>query len=72
MIDAKTAHRIGSPEEHQNDAKILPLSVSRDTFEYVRSAWHMPRELLRMMLSTLPMAIEFSKYDETGASPIMG
>jgi hypothetical protein len=70
--NTKLALRIGSPEEHQSDAKILPLSISRDTFEHIRGAWHLPTELLRMMLSTLPMATRFSTYDDTGKSSIMG
>jgi hypothetical protein len=67
----RSLYRIGSPEEHQSDAKILPLSISRDTIEHIRRAWYLPTELLRMMLSTLPMAIEFSTSDEN-ESPIMG
>ncbi|KIW70713.1 hypothetical protein PV04_02957 [Phialophora macrospora] len=48
---------IGSPEEHSSDAEILPLPISRGTFETIRTTWSMPTELLRMMLSTLPIAV---------------
>ena len=47
----------------------LPLSISRNTFEYIRKAWRLSTELLRVMLSTLPIATEFSIYGDTGQSP---
>jgi hypothetical protein len=55
---------IGSPEEHHSDAKILPLPISRDAFEAVRTTWNMPTELLRMMLSSLPLAVPFTTTDD--------
>ncbi len=57
---------IGSPEQHQSDAEILPLPMSRETFETVRTDWNMPKELLRMMLSTLPVATEFRAVTRCG------
>ncbi|KIW89728.1 uncharacterized protein Z519_09885 [Cladophialophora bantiana CBS 173.52] len=57
---------IGSPEQHKSDAQILALPISRDTFETVRTAWNLPPELLRMMLSTLPIATEFRAKNSAG------
>ena len=57
---------IGAPEEHHSDAKILPLPISRSTFETVRIGWNMPTELLRMMLSSLPLAIPFTTTNSAG------
>lgn len=62
---------IGSPEQHESDAKILPLPISQDTFETIRNAWSLPTELLRMMLSTLPIATDFRTTDALG-DPITG
>lgn len=62
---------IGSPEQHQGDAEILPLPLSRDTFEAVRIGWGFPKELLRMMLSSLPIADDFRGTDAHG-SPVTG
>ncbi len=59
---------IGSPEQHQSDAKILSLPISRETFEAVRTAWGLPKELLRMMLSSLPITNEFRANDSLGRS----
>jgi Mg2+ and Co2+ transporter CorA len=50
---------IGSPEEHESDAKILPLPFSKTTFEAIRTQWKLPTELLRMMLSSLPLSLAF-------------
>lgn len=57
---------IGAPEEHHSDADILPLPVSRSTFETIRTGWNLPTELLRMMLSSLPLAVPFTATDNTG------
>ncbi|KIW76250.1 hypothetical protein Z517_10996 [Fonsecaea pedrosoi CBS 271.37] len=57
---------IGSPEQHKSDAQILPLPISQNTFEAVRTTWNLPTELLRMMLSTLPIATEFQTQALTG------
>ncbi|KAH0846134.1 hypothetical protein FOPE_12281 [Fonsecaea pedrosoi] len=57
---------IGSPEQHKSDAQILPLPISQNTFEAVRTTWNLPTELLRMMLSTLPIATEFQTQTLTG------
>ncbi|EXJ66084.1 uncharacterized protein A1O5_10699 [Cladophialophora psammophila CBS 110553] len=57
---------IGSPEQHKSDAQILALPISRHTFETVRTAWNLPPELLRMMLSTLPIATEFRAKNSAG------
>ncbi|KIW19609.1 hypothetical protein PV08_00182 [Exophiala spinifera] len=62
---------IGSPEQHQSDAEILPLPISRDTFEALRIAWGLPKELLRMMLSSLPIADDFKGTDAKGR-PVTG
>jgi hypothetical protein len=51
---------IGSPEVHENDAQIIELPFSPDTFEQIRSAWTLPTEFLRMLLSTLPIRTSFS------------
>ncbi|KAI7773202.1 hypothetical protein LA080_011616 [Diaporthe eres] len=50
---------MGRPEEHKSDAEILPLPISSGTFEEIQSTWSFPSELLRMMLSTMPLATEF-------------
>ena len=57
---------IGSPEVHENDAQILPMPFSTDTFEQIRSTWTLPTELLRMLLSTLPIRTSFSFDNPTG------
>ncbi|KAK6371653.1 hypothetical protein LTS17_008905 [Exophiala oligosperma] len=41
--------------------------MSRDTFEAVRIAWGFPKELLRMMLSSLPIADDFKATDVRGS-----
>jgi Mg2+ and Co2+ transporter CorA len=60
---------IGSPEEHESDAKILPLPFSKTTFEAIRTQWNMPTELLRMMLSSLPLSVPFKST--TGSAGIL-
>ncbi|EXJ62355.1 hypothetical protein A1O7_02789 [Cladophialophora yegresii CBS 114405] len=62
---------IGSPEQHSSDAEILPLPMSRETFEAVRTTWNMPKELLRMMLSTLPIATPIQTLNDL-AQPVNG
>ncbi|OQU97329.1 hypothetical protein CLAIMM_03275 [Cladophialophora immunda] len=57
---------VGSPEQHKSDAQILALPIARDTFETIRTTWNMPTELLRMMLSTLPIATEFRSRNSAG------
>ncbi|OAP61442.1 hypothetical protein AYL99_03645 [Fonsecaea erecta] len=57
---------IGSPEQHKSDAQILALPISRNTFETIRINWCLPTELLRMMLSTLPIATEFRTKNSAG------
>ncbi|KIX95065.1 uncharacterized protein Z520_09375 [Fonsecaea multimorphosa CBS 102226] len=57
---------IGSPEQHKSDAQILALPISRNTFETIRTTWSLPTELLRMMLSTLPIATEFQTKNSAG------
>ncbi|RMZ91466.1 hypothetical protein DV736_g1306, partial [Chaetothyriales sp. CBS 134916] len=57
---------IGSPEEHHSDAKILPLPLSPSTFETIRSLWNLPTELLRMMLSSLPLTVPLSIINHKG------
>ncbi|OCT50410.1 hypothetical protein CLCR_06891 [Cladophialophora carrionii] len=59
---------IGSPEQHSSDAEILPLPMSRETFETIRTTWNMPKELLRMMLSTLPIATPIQTLNAVGQS----
>ena len=59
---------IGSPEQHQSDAEILPLPFSHRTFETLRRAWDLPKELLRMMLSTLPISTGFRAVGASGES----
>lgn len=64
------SHRLqvimGRPEEHNSDAEILPLPMSSDTFEEIQSTWSFPSELLRMMLSTMPLATEFETENHMG------
>jgi hypothetical protein len=62
---------IGSPEQHHSDAEILPLPISSETFESIRLSWSMPQELLRMMLSTLPITTDFDAFDPSG-DPVSG
>jgi hypothetical protein len=57
--NAKLRILIGSPEIHSSDAEVLPLPLSKEVFEEVRAHWQLPKELLRMMLSTLPFAMRF-------------
>ena len=57
---------IGSSEEHFSDAKILPLPFSRGTFEDIRRVWSLPTELLRMMLSSLPLPVPFTTTASDG------
>lgn len=57
---------MGRPEEHNSDAEILPLPISSGTFEEIRSTWSFPSELLRMMLSTMPLATEFETESHIG------
>ncbi|KAF2103839.1 hypothetical protein NA57DRAFT_70047 [Rhizodiscina lignyota] len=60
---------ICSPEQHHNDAEVLPLPISRRSFQDMMRFWHLPTEFLRMLLSTMAIATTFSKKcDETGAS----
>lgn len=64
------SHRLqiimGRPEEHNSDAEILPLPMSSGTFEEIQSTWRFPSELLRMMLSTMPLATEFETENHIG------
>ncbi|RMZ83475.1 hypothetical protein DV737_g1584, partial [Chaetothyriales sp. CBS 132003] len=57
---------IGAPEEHHSDGKILPLPLSLSTFETIRALWNLPTELLRMMLSSLPLAVPLSPINHKG------
>lgn len=57
---------MGRPEEHNSDAEILPLPMLSGTFEEIQSAWSFPSELLRMMLSTMPLATEFETDSHIG------
>jgi hypothetical protein len=59
---------IGSPEVHETDAQVIPLPFSTDTFEQIRSTWTLPTELLRMLLSTLPIRTSFS-FDNPFGNP---
>lgn len=64
------SHRLqiimGRPEEHTSDAEILPLPMSSGTFAEIQSTWNFPSELLRMMLSTMPLATEFETESHIG------
>jgi hypothetical protein len=62
---------IGSPEEHHSDAEILPLPISCSTYKTVCTEWKLPTELLRMMLSTLPLTVSFDSTDADGC-PVTG
>lgn len=59
---------MGRPEEHNSDsdAEVLPLPMSSGTFKEIQSAWSFPSELLRMMLSTMPLATEFETESHVG------
>lgn len=59
---------IGSPEIHESDAGVQPLPFSADTFEQIRNTWTLPTELLRMMLSTLPIRTSLS-FDSPNGHP---
>lgn len=56
---------MGRPEEHNSDAEILPLPMSSGAFEETRSMCF-PSELLRMILSTMPLATEFETESHIG------
>ncbi|KAG6367499.1 hypothetical protein INS49_001689 [Diaporthe citri] len=58
---------MGRPEEHTSDAEILPLPMSSGAFEKIQSTWSFPSELLRMMLSTMPLATEFETESHIGS-----
>ncbi|KAK2600709.1 hypothetical protein N8I77_010224 [Diaporthe amygdali] len=64
------SHRLqvimGPPEEHNNDTEILPLPISSSTFEEIKLRWNFPSELLRIMLSTMPLATEFETDSNIG------
>jgi Mg2+ and Co2+ transporter CorA len=58
---------IGSPEEHgEKDAEMLPLPMSRRTYELICEELSLPSEFLRMMLSTLPLVPRFDTIDTDG------
>ncbi|KAK5044745.1 hypothetical protein LTR84_010519 [Exophiala bonariae] len=62
---------IGAPENHESDAEILPLPFSSSTYNAICQSWHLPSELLRMAMSTLPLAVAFDAADVDG-SPLKG
>jgi Mg2+ and Co2+ transporter CorA len=58
---------IGSPEAHnEKDAEMLPLPMSRRTYELICGRLSLPSEFLRMMLSTLPLVPRFDPIDADG------
>lgn len=57
---------IGSLEIHENNTQIFELPFSSDTFEQILSTWSLPTEILRMLLSTLPIRTSFSSNGPAG------
>jgi hypothetical protein len=51
---------------------VLPLPISRTSFEGLRTMWRLPTEFLRMLLSTMPIASEFSSMPGDANGPMEG
>lgn len=62
---------MGPPEEHNNDTEILPLPISSSTFEEIKLRWNFPSELLRIILSTMPLATEFETDSKIGTQKLV-
>ncbi|KAK8213488.1 hypothetical protein M8818_002790 [Zalaria obscura] len=52
-----------SPEDRHVDLGLTPMPISKHSLESLRRAWHLPTEFVRMLLSTMPMAVGFSVDD---------
>jgi hypothetical protein len=68
---------VSAPEIHESDTVVLPLPISCESLQAIRSAWHFPSEFLRMLLSTMPIASKFAagvniniETPKTGATSI--
>lgn len=51
---------ICSPETYHDDTEVLPLPISRASFESIQAEWQLPSEFLRILLSTMPIITSFS------------